>query len=129
MIKPRPKWIYYTGLTLLGAIILIACSFIQPTATPKPGEYYYSSFFKDNYTVLSNIIFVVTSFLIGYYTDLNTLIAGLCLFLVFPITSMVEATVFKGSHNLIPFEFVMHFIMAIPTLLAGYIGNFASKRK
>jgi hypothetical protein len=41
---------------------------------------------------------------------------------------MVEGTIYKGSHNLIPFEFVMHLIMALPTILAGYVGKFAGKR-
>jgi hypothetical protein len=129
MKKPlRPKWIFYTGLAFSGVLILVICSLIQPTAAPKAGEYYYSSFFRNNYTLLSNIIFVITAFVIGYYTDLNPFVSGLCLFLVFPITSMVEGTIYKGSHNLIPFEFVMHLIMALPTILAGYVGKLAGKR-
>jgi hypothetical protein len=129
MKKPlRPKWIFYTGLALLGVAILVLCSLIQSTEAPQQGEYYYSSFIRNNYTLLSNIIFVITAFVIGYYTDLHPLVAGLCLFLVFPITSIVEGIIYKGSHNLIPFEFVMHLIMALPTVLAGYVGKYARKK-
>jgi hypothetical protein len=124
----RPKWIYYLGFAILGVAVLFVCSLIQPTESPKAGEYYYSSFFRNNYTILSNIILVLAAFAIGYFTDLNPLLSGLCLFLVFPITSIIEATIYKGSHNLIPFEFVMHFIMALPTILAAYIGRFAGKK-
>ena len=123
-----PKWLYYTGLVILGTLILMACSLIQPTEAPKAGEYYYSSFFRNNYTILSNIFLVIVAFAIGYFTALNPLLAGLCLLLAFPITSIIEATVFRGSHNLIPFEFVMHIIMALPTILAAYIGRFAGNK-
>lgn len=120
--------IIYPILVITGILIIILCSLIQSVPEPTKGEYYYSFFLRNNYTLLSNIFFFVTGFFGGYYYKINPWIAGICLFLIFPLTSIIEGVVYKGSHNLIPFEFVFHFLMALPTILAVYIGRYINKR-
>jgi len=50
-----------------------------------------------------------------------------------PVTAVVEGFTNPDSHNLIPFELVMYFLYALPSILVVYIGNFiaqqAAKRK
>ncbi|WP_157580687.1 hypothetical protein [Segetibacter koreensis] len=122
------KWIIYLILIIIGVIIILLCSIIQNVSVPVKGEYYYSSFLRNNYTLLSNVYFFITGFLLGYYYKLNPWYCGICLFLIFPLTSIIEGVVFKGSHNLIPFEFVFHFLMALPTVIAVYIGRFVNRK-
>lgn len=122
------KRIIYPILILIGVLIILLCSLIQHVPVPIKGEYYYSSFLRNNYTLLSNICFFITGFLGGYYYKLNPWYSGICLFLIFPSISIIEAVVYKGSHNLIPFEFVFHFLMALPTVIAVYLGGFVNRK-
>ena len=95
---------------------------------PEDGEYYYSSFLTNNYTLLSNVFFFITGLLGGYYFKLNPWGLALCLFLIFPLTSLIEGAVYRGSHNLIPFELAYQVVMALPTVAAAYIGRFANTK-
>jgi hypothetical protein len=70
------------------------------------GEYYYSYFFRLNFTLIARIIFFIIGLGAGYFFKLNPWLAGTCLILIFPATSLLEATIYKGSHNLLGFEFV-----------------------
>jgi len=122
------KWIIYPILVIIGILIILLCSLMQHVSRPIKGEYYYSSFLRNNYTLLSNIFFFITGFFGRYYFKLNPWFSAICLFLIFPLTSIIEGGVYKGSHNLIPFEFVIHFLMALPTVLAVYIGRFVNSK-
>src|SRR5512133_3873959 len=97
------KRLLYPSLFIIGILILLFCSTIQPAAAPNKGEYHYSSFIIHNFTYLSNVIFIFTGFFAGYFFRLNPWLSGICLFLIFPLTAMIEGTVYRGSHNLIPF--------------------------
>jgi hypothetical protein len=118
-----PTIFKYLLLIVVGLIIILCCSLFQHSI-PVAGEYHYSSLLRNNFSILAKIIFFIISFGIGYYWNLNPWLTGICLFLIFPLTSVVEGTVYKGSHNLIPFEFVIHFIYAIPSIITVFIGRF-----
>ncbi len=122
------RWMMYPVLVIIGLMIILLCSLIQNVPPPGKGEYYYSSFLRKNFTLLSNVLFLVTGLVVGYLSKLNPWYSGICLFLVFPVTSIIEATVYKGSHNLIPFELIIYFLMAIPTVIAVYIGRFIRRK-
>jgi peptidoglycan/LPS O-acetylase OafA/YrhL len=111
-----------------GLLILLICSLIQHVHSPMEGEYYYSSFFRNNYTLLAKALFFIAGFLAGYFYRLNPWYTGLSLCMVFFVTSIIEATIYKGSHNLIPFEFAIYFILALPVVVAVYIGKFTRKQ-
>ena len=121
------KWILYPILIITGIFIILLCSLIQQQSLPVRGEYYYSNFLRNNYTLLTNVFYFLAGFSGGYYFRLNPWFSGFCLLLVFPVTAIVEAGVYRGSHNLIPFELVAHFLMALPAVTAVYIGGFINR--
>ena len=102
----------YILLVFTGIILLILCRKIQPTAVRQSGEYYYSSFLRNNYTILSASLFLLVGILVGYFFKLNPWLVGLSLILIFPLVSFYEATIYRGSHNLIPFELIVYFLWA-----------------
>jgi hypothetical protein len=118
----------YILLIFVGLLLLLVSSKIQPVKPPEAGEYYYSSFLMNNYTVLTACIFLILGLLIGYYFKLNPWLSGFSLILVFPIAAFYEAIVYKGSHNLIPFEFVIYLLFSFPPVAGIYLGRFISHR-
>jgi hypothetical protein len=118
-----PQTIKYFLLTLIGLGIIVCCSLFQHIATVA-GEYHYSHFLMKNYlTIPTATIFFLVSIAIGYYWRLNPWLSGLCFFFIFPLTSIIEETVYVGSHNLIPFEFIGFFIFSLPAVVGVYLGR------
>jgi hypothetical protein len=123
-----PKTIKYFLLTLIGLGIIVCCSLFQHIAT-VPGEYHYSHFLMKNYlTIPTATIFFLVSIAIGYYWRLNPWLSGFCLFFILPLTSIIEGSVYRGSHNLIPFEFIIFFIFSLPAVIGVYIGRISFKQ-
>jgi len=48
--------------------------------------------------------------------------------LIFPITIVYEASLDTTSHNLLPFELIIHFVFALPAIAGVYIGRFVFKK-
>ncbi len=123
-----PRAIKYFLLMLIGLGIIVCCSLFQHIAT-VPGEYHYSLFLGKNYlTIPAATIFFIVSIAIGYYWRLNPWLSGFCLFFILPLTSIVEASVYTGSHNLIPIEFISFFIFSLPSVIGVYIGKITFKQ-
>lgn len=118
----------YLFLVFLGFLLVLLCSTIQEVPPPPTGEYYYSGFLRNNYTVLTASIFLIVGLLIGRYFKLNPSLSGISLMLIYPITTFFEATVYKGSHNLIPFELLVYLLWSIPAIAGNYIGRYVSHR-
>lgn len=114
----------YLLLIFLGLLIILLSSEIQEVAPPQTGEYYYSSFLRNNYTILTAIIFLIFGLIIGYYFKLNPWLSGILLISIYPITTVYEATIYRGSHNLIPFELVIYILWSIPSIAGIYLGRF-----
>lgn len=110
-----------------GLLLILFCSALQHESAAIPGEYYYSSFLQNNYTMLAGVVFFLAGFAAGYHLKLNPWLAGYCFILIFPLTSLYEGAVYKGSHNLLPFEFIIHFLFSLPFIMGAYIGKFLSK--
>lgn len=127
------NWYKYLLLAVIGLLILLACSAIQHVRPAAKGEYHFSTLFRNNLTLFAKILFIVTGFLVGYNFRLNPWYTGISLFLVFPLTSIIEAAVYAGSHNLIPFESIIFLVYALPSIAASYVGKLTymqvSKRK
>jgi len=118
----------YLLLIIVGLLLILLSSRIQHVAPPQSGEYYYSSFLKNNYTVLTACIFLIVGLLVGYYFKLNPWLSGISLVLIFPITAFYEATVYRGSHNLMPFELIVYLLWSVPAIAGIYLGRFISHR-
>ena len=110
-------------LILFGSLIMISLLYFQGIPTPPPGEYHYSMLLRQNFTLAAIVIYSIAGFILGYFLELNCFLIGLSLISIFPITSMVEATIYRGSHNLIPFEFAVFFAYGLPATIAAFIGK------
>jgi hypothetical protein len=129
MHKNTGKWLKYIVMAFAGCLLILLCSTIQETALLPKGEYYYSGFLRNNYTVLSASLFFILGIGIGYFFRLNPWLSGLSMVLVFPLVSLYEAAVYRGSHNLIPFELLVFFLFSLPGVAGVYMGkNIAHRR-
>ncbi|MGV3528593.1 MAG: hypothetical protein ACO1OO_06850 [Flavisolibacter sp.] len=116
------KWYFYLPMVALGLLLFYIASLLQHPLRTGENPHYLSGFLASNYTWLSISLLFVAGFLIGYFLKVNFWFAGLALFAIFPVTSVVEAFIIRGSHNLIPFELVFQFIMSLPTVFAVFLG-------
>jgi hypothetical protein len=128
MSKTIIRILKYVLLIFVGLLLLLLSSRIQHVEPPQAGEYYYSSFLRNNYTFLTASIFLLLGLLIGYYFKLNPWLSGFSLVLIFPIAAFYEATVYRGSHNLIPIELVIYLLFSFPAIAGIYLGRFISHR-
>ena len=110
-------------LILFGILIITSLIYFQGISVPPPGEYHYSTLIRLNFSRLAIIIYSITGFTIGYFFQLNCFLVGLSLIGIFPITSIIESTIYPGSHNLIPFEFAVFFAYGIPAIITAFIGK------
>ena len=122
------SFVKYILLIFVGLLLILLCSQLQQVTSSEPGEYYYSDFLRNNFTFLAAAIFFVTGILTGYYLTLNPWLAGICLIMIFPLISLYEATVYRGSHNLLPFEFFVYFLFSLPAVIGVYTGDFIFKK-
>lgn len=118
----------YFLLACAGLLLIVLCSIIQNVAPAPPGEYQYSSFLRNNYTILTAVIFFVAGICVGYYLGLNPWLSGICMTMAFFIAAIIEMIMYRGSHNLIPFEFVIYFVFALPAVGGVYAGILLSKK-
>lgn len=119
----------YILLIVVGVALIFFASVLQTVTAPKPGEYYYSDFLRNNYTLLAGILFFIAGILIGYFLQLNPWLAGIALIAALPLASFYEAAVNKGSHNLIPLELIIYFLFSVPAIAGVYAGKYFAKRK
>jgi hypothetical protein len=123
-----PKFLKFLSLALSGALIIIICSLLQDLPTPAHGEYFLTEFLSRNYTTyLTPFVFCLGGVAAGYFIRINPWLTGLFMISVFPLTSIYEASVYRGSHNLIPFEFILHFVFSLPAVAGAYAGKYLIK--
>ena len=92
--------IKYLLLAIIGLIVILISSLFQHI-NPVEGEYHYSNILRENYpTIPSLIIFIIISLGVGYFWKLNPWLTGCSLFFIFPLTSLIESIIYRGSHNL-----------------------------
>jgi len=126
--KKYPGLFKYLLLGVLGPLTIIISSLFQNIIIPKEQQGF-SYFLNYNFTMPVGTIFFITGVLIGYFWQLNPWKVGLCLFLVFPVTAFIEILIYRGSHNLIPFELLIYFLYALPCIIAVYIGKYISQQR
>jgi uncharacterized membrane protein YphA (DoxX/SURF4 family) len=78
---------------------------------------------------LAGGLFFGAGILIGFFLKLNPWLAGIALIAALPLASFYEASVYKGSHNLIPFELIIYFLFSVPAITGVYIGRYFSLRR
>jgi hypothetical protein len=113
----------YLLLAVIGTGIILMVRMISGHTTIQEGEYYYSDTLRYGYNVLTACLFFLIGVAAGLYTRLSPWLTGLFLIIMFPVISIYEATVYRGSHNLIPFEFAIFFVFAMPAIVGVFIGR------
>lgn len=126
--KSVSKTLYFI-LPFIGFLIFVINNIIQLTPAPLPGEYYYSNFLRSNYSFISGGLLFITGVIVGFHFKYNPWITGILLISCFPLTAIYEATIYRGSHNLIPFELAVHFLFALPAVTGTYLGQFIRNKK
>lgn len=126
MATKRSSWLLYLLLFLVGVGLLLVHQQVFNISLPLRGEYFYSSFFRNNYTYYTAIAYFVLGGAACYFFSLRPWFCGMALLLVFPIASLYEATVYRGSHNLIPLELLVYFFYALPAVAGAYLGRYLS---
>ena len=125
--KSYSNLLKYLLLGTLGLLIIIVSSLIQDVAIPKEQQDF-THFLNYNYTKPVGIIFFITGLLSGFLLKLNPWKIGISLFLVFPITVIIEIIIDETSHNLLPFELIMYFFYTLPSILAAFIGKYIAQQ-
>lgn len=110
------------------ALILLAIQ-INGFAFPEEGEYYYSKIVRNNYTKIMMLVYLVAGAVLGYVLQLKPWLIGILLVSYFFLITAYEATVYRGSHNLLPFELAMYLFFAIPPVGGAYIGYLIKRSK
>jgi len=122
------KGLKYVMLIIVGVVLIILSNLLfgpRVIVKTKPGdEYYFSSLLNSNYRYATTILFFIGGLVVGYFWRLSPWLTGVCLIAIFPLTSVAEGTIYKGSHNLIPFEFIIYFVFALPAIIGVYVGKF-----
>jgi hypothetical protein len=118
----------YLFLVFIGFLLILLVSIILETPATPQGEYHYSSFLRNNYGITAGILLLIAGIAVGYLMELKPWLAGICLILIFPLTSLYEGTIYRGSHNLIPFEFLVFILYALPSICGAYLGKWLSDR-
>ncbi len=116
-------------LLLLGLGLILLASTLQHVRAPQAGEYHYSSFLRHNYTWLTIGLFFIGGLAIGYRFHPNPWRVGIAMIFIFPLVSMYEAAIYRGSHNLIPFELIVYFAFSLPAVAGVYLGNWVFQRR
>lgn len=116
-------------MLLLWPLLLFLLSLVLTMETPTAGEYYISSFFGIAYKKAGFIVFFLAALFIGMFTNVRPVLAGLTVILFFGAISIYEGEKYKGSHNLIPFEFIIFAVYCLPVVVGVIAGNFIRKAR
>jgi hypothetical protein len=115
--------VLYLLLAIGGAAILLMVSYLSGAQPPAGWELNYMKPFYKGYNAATALLFMLTGILIGLRTRLSPWLTGIALISVLPILAFIESIVFRGSHNLIPFELAIYFIYALPAVIGVYVGR------
>lgn len=118
------------GMGMVGSLCILAihqCLFQEPL--PRRGEYFISQTLFQNYTFLTEGVLLLFAGVVCSLTGANFILVGLSTIVVLPVVAVYEAEVYRGSHNLIPIEFVMHGLYALPPIAGAWLGSLVFKRR
>ena len=113
----------FLAASISGLILIYIISLFQNIDPPAKGEYFYSQFFRSHYTWIAMLLFMGVAFIAAYVFTINPWLTGFSLLIFFPVTAILESAIYRGSHNLIPFEFMMHLVFMAPVALSALAGQ------
>jgi hypothetical protein len=120
---------------LASAVLGVLCLSINqlllaPARLVAPGgdEYYWTRLATQNYSWLSGALMVASAALVAHKIGGNPVLIGFGTVAVFPLVSLAEAVVYRGSHNLLPFEIGIYILYSIPPIVGAWIGCMTKRR-
>ena len=111
-----------------GAGILALHALLQMTPAPDPGEYFLTDLARAQLGPLSISLALLLAVALGFVWLVPPPVVGLSMVATFPMIALYEATVFRGSHNLIPIEFAIVALWSVPLILAAAVGRWTARR-
>lgn len=108
---------------LAGPLALAIHAIVFRPPLPPPGEYFLSSVLGKNYGLFTAGLYGVLGFLVQRFTRMRPSRIALAMIAVFPAVSCYEATRYPSSHNLIPFEFAIQLVWALPAFAGAWIAQ------
>lgn len=112
----------------LGVIPLVAQYLLLPEPPPEPGDYFLTELARAQIGWVSIPLALGFAVVLGYRSLASPGLIGLAMVVVHPLTAIYEAAAFPGSHNLIPFEFVYHALLALPLMAGVAVGRHFARR-
>ena len=125
---PMRKVAILAASAAAGVAALAVQYLLRPTPLPASGEYFLTELARSQIGPISVSIALVAAFAFGYYAQAKPVPVGFVMLAVFPIVAMYEATRYRGSHNLMPFEMAIVATWAIPIILAVWLGRSLARR-
>ena len=129
--KPSKKqaFLQFSISMVTGAVLLFLLSFVQQGPPPHQGAYYVSSFFRNELSWLAMVLFAGFGFAASFFMQWNPWLTGIGLIGVLPLSAIIEGTIYRGTHNLLPFELMYYGFFAIPGLAAALAGRYFAGRR
>ncbi|BFG69478.1 hypothetical protein KACHI17_03590 [Sediminibacterium sp. KACHI17] len=122
--QKKTHWILYLSLSISGVLVLWLYAILFTANDRVPGtEYYYSGTLNDGFNIYTGVLFFLIGIIVGYFSNANIWMAGISSILCLPLIALYEATIYKGSHNLIPFELLFYFAYSLPAVAGTYLGK------
>jgi cation transporter-like permease len=76
----------------------------------------------------SHVTIHMAASLDGFFARTSAVLIGLSMAAVFPAMAVYEATRYRGSHNLIPFELLAAAFCTVPLMFAAWFGRVMARR-
>lgn len=109
--------------------ILLAFKLLSNKPLLASGKYL-SETLLENYNVYTIGTIALCAGVISYLTGVRPFIISLFMVVIFPIVAICEAIAYPTSHNLLPIELIMYFIMGVPPFIGAFFGyKFLNKKE
>ena len=126
--EPQRRAALVCACVAAGAGILALHAMLHVTPAPDPGEYYLTELARAQLGPLSISLALLAAAALGFVWQIPPPVVGLSMVGTFPLIALYEGTVFRGSHNLMPFEFAIVALWSVPLILAAAVGRWTARR-
>jgi hypothetical protein len=111
-----------------GMLALALQFWVFSSALPQRGEYFLTELARGQVGVVSIPVMIAVAFVLGFFARTSAVLIGLSMAAVFPAIAVYEATRYRGSHNLIPFELLAVAVCTVPLMLVAWFGRVMARR-
>ncbi len=123
----RRRFAVVCACVATGAGVLALHTVLFTSVPPEPGEYFLTELARAQLGPVSVTLALVLAAGFGA-SQIPPVVVGLSMVATFPLIALYEASVFRGSHNLLPFEMAIVALWSIPLIFAAYGGRWTARR-